>query len=181
MSSAERRIETARLVLRRWRDEDLDGYAAMNSDPEVMRFIHDGHVHDRAEAAASLGRIRAQWDEHGFGLWAVEQKDDGSFMGFCGVGFPRFLPALASSPEIGWRFAHAQWGKGYATEAAVASRDDFFSTQDFDHLISLAFPGNNASHKVMRKIGMRRVADAVLPSGATVWTHRLARADWTAV
>jgi len=178
MSSAERSLETERLVLRRWRDLDLDGYAAMNADPEVMRFIHDGHVHDRAEAEASLDRIRAQWDDHGFGLWAVEGKHDGSFMGFCGVGFPRFLPALATSPEIGWRFMRAHWGNGYATEAALASRDDFFATYGFDHLISLAFPGNVASHAVMRKIGMHRVADAVLPSGAAVWTHRLDRADW---
>ena len=180
MSSAERRLETERLVLRRWRDEDLDGFAAMNADPEVMRYIHDGHVHDRAEAAASLARIRAHWDEAGFGLWAVEGRADGSFMGFCGVGFPRFLPALATSPEIGWRLMRRHWRQGYASEAAVASRDDFFTMHDFDHLISLAFPGNLGSHGVMRKIGMRRVADAVLPSGAIVWTHRLDRADWKA-
>ncbi len=167
-------------MLRRWRDDDFDGLATMNADPEVMRFIHDGHAHDRVEAAASLGRIRAQWDEHGFGLWAVEGRASGSFMGFCGVGFPRFLPALATSPEIGWRFMRTHWGNGYASEAAVASRDDFFSTYDFDHLISLAVPGNVASHAVMRKIGMHRVADAGLPSGATVWTHRLDRADWRA-
>jgi RimJ/RimL family protein N-acetyltransferase len=180
MSSAGRRIQTERLVLRQWREDDLDGLAAMNADPEVMRYIHDGHVHDRPEAAASLGRIRAQWAEHGFGLWAVEGKQDGSLMGFCGVGFPRFLPALEASPEIGWRFARRHWGTGYASEAAVASRNDFFSTQDFDHLISLAFPGNLASHRVMQKLGMRRVADATLPSGATVWVHRLERDDWTA-
>ena len=180
MSSAGRRIQTERVVLRQWRDDDLDGLAAMNADPLVMRFIHDGHVHDHQEAAASLSRIRAQWDEHGFGLWAVEGTQDGGFMGFCGVGFPRFLPALAASPEIGWRLVREHWGKGYASEAAVASRDDFFSTQDFDHLISLALPGNLASHRVMRRIGMHRVADATLPSGATVWVHRLERADWKA-
>lgn len=167
-------------MLRRWRDEDLDGLAEMNADPEVMRFIHDGHVHDREEAAASLGRIRAHWDEHGFGLWAVERKPDRGFMGFCGIGFPRFLPALAASPEIGWRLMREHWGRGYASEAAVVSRDDFFSAHDFDHLVSLALPGNIASHRVMRKLGMHRVADATLPSGATVWVHRLDREDWQA-
>ncbi|HVR89056.1 MAG TPA: GNAT family N-acetyltransferase [Candidatus Limnocylindria bacterium] len=165
-------------MLREWRDEDLDGLAAMNAEPEVMRYIHDGHVHDRVEAAASLGRIRKQWDEHGFGLWVVDSKPDRAFVGFCGVGFPRFMPQLAASPEIGWRLARSQWGKGCATEAAVASRDDFFRTFDFDHLISIAYPGNVASHHVMEKLGMRRVEDARLPSGAAVWVHRLDRADW---
>ncbi|MDQ6858901.1 MAG: GNAT family N-acetyltransferase [Chloroflexota bacterium] len=152
----------------------------MNGDPEVMRFIGDGHVHNQAEAGAFLAGLRAHWDQEGFGRWAVERKADAELLGFSGVGFPRFLPALASSPEIGWRFGRAHWGKGYATEAAAASRDDFFSTQDFDHLISLAFPENAASHAVMRRIGMHRVDDAVLPSGATVWNHRLDRADWAA-
>src|SRR5438034_6434206 len=123
MSSAERSLETERLVLRRWRDEDLDAYAAMNADPEVMRYIGDGHVQDRAEAAATLQRMRQHWDEHGFGRWAVERKDDGEVLGFAGLGFPRFFPDLATIPEIGWRLARLHWGKGYATEAATASRD----------------------------------------------------------
>lgn len=178
MSSAERRLETERLVLRLWRDEDLDGLAAMNGDPEVMRFIGDGHVHDRAEAATFLAGLRRTWDADGFGRWAIESKADGALVGFCGVAFPRFLPALAASPEIGWRLARRFWGQGYATEAAVASRDDFFRTQPLDHLISLAFAGNVVSHRVMRKIGMRRIDDATLPSGDTVWVHRLERADW---
>jgi RimJ/RimL family protein N-acetyltransferase len=180
MSSAERRLETERLVLRRWRDADLEGYAAMNADPEVMRFIHDGHVHDRVEAAASLGRIRAQWDEHGFGLWAVEGRASGSFMGFCGVGFPRFLPALATSPEIGWRFMRTHWGKGYATEAAITSRDDFFRSTGYDHVISLSQAANVASQRIMEKIGMRRVEDVRHPTIGVVLRHRLDRADWTA-
>lgn len=165
-------------MLRGWRDDDLDGLAAMNADPEVMRNIHDGHVHDRAEAAASLERIRTQWAEHGFGLWAVERKPDGVFVGFCGIGFPRFMPELAASPEIGWRLMRAHWNNGYATEAAIASRDDFFRTFDFDHVVSIAYPANIASHRVMEKVGLRRVADARLPSGAAVWVHRLDRADW---
>lgn len=120
-------------MLREWRDEDLDPFAAMSADPEVMRYIGDGTVRDRADAATSLGRIRAHWAETGFGHWALEVRAGGAFVGFCGVAFPRFLPALATSPEIGWRLV---------------------------------------------KIGMRRVDDAMLPSGATVWVHRVDRADW---
>src|SRR4029077_5124351 len=110
MSSAERSIETERLVLRRWRDDDLDGSAAMNADPEVMRFIGDGQVQDRAQAADTLGRIRRSWDEHGFGRWTVERRSDLVFAGFCGVGFLTWSPELADEPEIGWRLPRMLWG-----------------------------------------------------------------------
>jgi RimJ/RimL family protein N-acetyltransferase len=180
MSSAERSIETQRLVLRRWRDEDLDGFAAMNADPEVMRFIGDGHVQDRAEAADLLDRIRRSWGEHGFGRWAIERRSDGALAGFCGVGFLKVFPDLADEPEIGWRLPRALWGAGYATEAAIASRDDFFRTTGYDHLISLSNPDNVASERIMEKLGMRRVEDVRHPRFGVIHRHRLDRADWKA-
>ena len=178
MSSAERRLETDRLILRRWRDEDLDGLAAMNADPEVMRFIGDGRVQDRAGAAEMLARLRRTFDEHGFGRWAVERRADGAFAGFCGVGFVSWAPELADEPEIGWRLPRALWGAGYATEAAIASRDDFFRTTDRDHLISLSNPLNVASERIMAKLGMRRVDDVRHPRVGPIHRHRLDRADW---
>jgi RimJ/RimL family protein N-acetyltransferase len=178
MSSAERRLETERLVLRRWRDADLDGYAAMNADPEVMRLIGDGHVHDRAEAAASLDRMRRDWNEHGFGRWAVERRSDGTFVGFCGAGFLKSFPDLAEEPEIGWRLPRALWGAGYATEAAIASRDNFFQSTAYDHLLSLSQRGNIASQRVMEKIGMHRVEDVRHPTIGLILRHRLDRSDW---
>jgi RimJ/RimL family protein N-acetyltransferase len=178
MSSAERSVETERLLLRRWRDADLEPYAAMNADPEVMRFIGDGHVHDRAEAAASLARIRGDWDAHGFGRWAVERHSDGEFAGFCGPGFLKSFPELAGEPEIGWRLPRTMWGQGYATEAAIASRDDFFRTNAYDHLISLTQPGNVASQRIMQKLGMRRVDDVRDARIGPILRYRLDRADW---
>ena len=180
MSSAERRVETERLVLRRWRDEDLDAYAAMNADPEVMRYIGDGHVHGRAEAAVSLARIRQEWSTHGFGRWAVELRSTGTFAGFCGVGFLKAFPDLAGEPEIGWRLPRALWGAGYATEAAIASRDDFFRRTGYDHLISLSQPGNAASQRIMEKLGMLRVEDVHDARIGVIFQHRLDRADWRA-
>jgi RimJ/RimL family protein N-acetyltransferase len=180
MSSAGRRIETERLVLREWRDADLDGFAAMNADPEVMRFVGDGHVQDRAEAADVLGRIRQSWTEHGFGRWVVERRSDRAFAGFCGVGFLKAFPELGDEPEIGWRLARALWGAGYATEAALASRDDFFQTTAYDHLISLSNPGNLASERIMAKLGMRRVEDVRHPRFGAIHRHRLDRFDWKA-
>jgi RimJ/RimL family protein N-acetyltransferase len=177
MSSAERRLETERLILRRWRDEDLDPFAAMNADPEVMRYIGDGHVHDRAEATDMLTSLRRSWDEHGFGRWAVERRSDGTFAGFCGPGFISWFP---SEPEIGWRLPRALWGAGYATEAAIASRDDFFQTTDYDHLISLSNPRNVVSERVMEKLGMRRIDDVRHPRFGPIHRHRLDRSDWKA-
>jgi RimJ/RimL family protein N-acetyltransferase len=178
MSSAERRIETERLVLRRWRDEDLEPFATMNADLDVMRFIGDGHAQDRAEAATMLGRIRQDWDTHGFGRWAVERRSDGAFAGFCGVGFLTSFPDLSGEPEIGWRLPRALWGAGYATEAAIASRDDFFRTTRIDHLISLSATGNVASERIMAKLGMRRVEDVRHPTLGAIHRHRLDRAEW---
>jgi RimJ/RimL family protein N-acetyltransferase len=178
MSSAERSLETERLILRRWRDEDLDALAAMNADPEVMRYIGDGHAQDRAETAEIFPRMRARWDEYGFGRWAVELKEDGAVIGFAGLSFPLSFPDLATIPEIGWRLARPYWGKGYATEAAAASRDDFFRSFAYDQIISLAYAGNTASTHVMDKIGFRRDGETRGVGGRPVLVYRLDRADW---
>ena len=178
MSSAARSLETERLILRRWRDEDLDALAAMNADPEVMRYIGDGHVQDRTETADIFARMRARWDEYGFGRWAVERKDGGTVIGFAGLSFPRSFPDVATIPEIGWRLARPYWGKGYATEAAIASRDDFFRTFPYDQIISLAYDGNVASIHVMEKLGFRRDGETHDAGGRLVLVHRLDRTDW---
>lgn len=180
MSSAERRLETERLILRRWRDEDLDAFAAMNADPEVMRFIGDGHAQDRAEAAAIFPRMRARWEIQGFGRWAVELKESGAVIGFAGLSLPLTFPDLASIPEIGWRLVRAHWGRGYATEAATASRDDFFRSFAYDQIISLAYAGNIASTRVMDKLGFRRDGETHGVGGRSVLVYRLDRADWKA-
>lgn len=150
----------------------------MNADPEVMRYIGDGRPQDRARAAAALDRMRWHWAEHGFGRWAIERASDGAFLGFCGVGFPPFVPEVATWPEIGWRLQRRYWGNGYATEAAIAARDHFFTAFAYSELISLAHPDNAASHRVMRKIGMRRVDDLITPARRVLSVHRLDRDDW---
>ena len=167
-------------MLRRWRDDDLDDLLAMNADPEVMRFIGDGHVHDRAEASDLLTSLRGSWDAHGFGRWAVERRADRGFAGFCGVGFLTWSPELVDEPEIGWRLPRSFWGAGYATEAAIAARDDFFRTTGYDHLISLSNPLNVGSERVMEKLGMRRADDVHHPRWGPIHRHRLDRADWKA-
>jgi RimJ/RimL family protein N-acetyltransferase len=172
------RLETARLELRLLRPDDLEEFAAMNADSEVMRFIGTGQPHDRARSAETLERMRWHWAEHGFGRWAIERASDGAFLGVCGVGFPTFVPEAADTPEIGWRLAREYWRNGYATEAAIAARDHFFATFPFDELISLSHADNAASHRVMRKIGMGRVDDLPTTTHGTLVVHRLDRKDW---
>jgi RimJ/RimL family protein N-acetyltransferase len=174
------RLETARLELRVLRASDLDEFAAMNADPEVMRYIGDGRPQTRQQAAETLERMRWHWAEHGFGRWAVERASDGVFLGFCGVGLLTFAPELADRPEIGWRIPRQYWRNGYATEAAIAARDHFFTTFEDPALISVAHPDNVASHRVMRKIGMRRVADLRTKYGL-LSIHQLDRTDWKPV
>jgi RimJ/RimL family protein N-acetyltransferase len=149
----------------------------MNADAEVMRYI-GGAPQDSTQAAAALEHMRWHWAEHGFGRWALERASDGAFLGFCGVGFPTTFPELATRPEIGWRLGRQYWGNGYATEAAIAARDHFFTTFPYSELISIAHPDNIASHRVMRKIGMRRVDDVATARRGTVSVHRLERDAW---
>ena len=150
----------------------------MNADPEVMRHIGDGQPQDRARSAETFERMRWHWAEHGFGRWAIERASDGAFLGFCGVGFPTFLSEVATRPEIGWRLAREFWGQGYATEAAIAARDHYFGSFPATELISVAHPDNVGSHRVMRKIGMRRLNDLVTARHGVLVIHQLLRSDW---
>ena len=110
-------IETERLILRPWCEEDRSAFHAMCSDPEVMAFI--GAPQSRAESDAAIDRMIACQAEHGHCFWAVERRGDGALLGFCGLLPPR--PPLEHI-EIGWRLGRAFWGRSYAREAAAAEK-----------------------------------------------------------
>ncbi len=154
-------LHTPRLVLRGWRDEDTDGLAAMNRDPEVMRYIGAGLPLDDARTAADLAAYRRMWDERGIGRFVVALRDTGEFAGFAGMAVPDDLPEIMPAVEIGWRFGPAYWGKGLATEAARAAMDFAFGAAGLDRLVSVHVIGNDASARVMRRLGMRPLRDAV--------------------
>jgi RimJ/RimL family protein N-acetyltransferase len=158
-------VQTERLLLRPWRpDEDLDPFAAMNAEPEVMRWITPNRPLRRAESAAQLERIVRHWDEHGFGLWAVEPRAEGAgCIGFAGLAIPSFLPDVLPAVEVGWRLAPAWWGRGLATEAARASVRYGFETLGLSAIISIVEPGNERSLRVAEKLGMRPGPDRVHP------------------
>jgi RimJ/RimL family protein N-acetyltransferase len=147
-----RRLRTERLVLREWRDEDLDPFAALNADPEVMQFMPK--LLSRDECVARIQSIRDHFREHGFGLWAVEILDATPFAGFVGLNIPRFEAPFMPCVEIGWRLARAAWGQGFATEAARAAAGFGFNELGLLEIMSYTVPDNVRSRRVMERLGM---------------------------
>jgi RimJ/RimL family protein N-acetyltransferase len=171
-------IRTPRLRLRPWVPEDEAAMAAINRDPEVTR--HLNRPVDAAAIDAFYGIVAEHWATHGFGFFAVEPHDGphaGTFIGFVGVAYPTFLPAVAARPELGWRLARETWGHGYATEAAAAARDDARDRLGLDHLISIIHPDNERSQRVAAKLGMQiesQIFNPVLDRDVDVWSADLA-------
>jgi RimJ/RimL family protein N-acetyltransferase len=152
-SMAEFRIETERLNLRDWCDSDLEPFSAMSSDERVMATL--GPLLDRSESDGLIGRIRNLQDLHGHTFWALERKEDGCFLGFCGL-IPGSAGPIDGKIEIGWRLAHHAWGQGYAREAALASLDWGFANLRDDRIWAITTPGNVRSWGLMERLGMKR-------------------------
>jgi len=146
-------IETERLLLRPWRDEDVHAFADLNADPQVMR--HFPSVMSFAQSEILAGLIRSALAENGFGLWAVEEIDGAKFIGFIGLARPHFEAPFTPCVEIGWRLAAAHWGRGYATEGARAALRFGFDELGLDEIVSFTTTGNAASRRVMEKLAMR--------------------------
>jgi RimJ/RimL family protein N-acetyltransferase len=126
----------------------------MNADPEVMQFFPS--LHSRGESEALVDAIVAGFERHGFGLWAVVLRDDGSFLGFTGLSVPGFEAPFTPAVEVGWRLARSAWGNGYATEAASAALDFGFGVARLDEVVSFTTVGNIRSQAVMKRLGMTR-------------------------
>jgi RimJ/RimL family protein N-acetyltransferase len=177
-------IRTARLILRRWRDADLAPFAELNADPEVM--AHMPTMYDRQTSDAIVARYRAHFDEHGFGLWALEVPGVSDFIGYTGLLVPRFTAHFTPCVEVGWRLARSAWGHGYATEAAQAAIALGFETFGLREIVSFTVPANRRSRAVMERLGMtRNPADdfdhPALPPGDRLRPHvlyRLSRDQW---
>jgi RimJ/RimL family protein N-acetyltransferase len=149
-------IETERLRLRNWRDADLEPFARLNADPRVMEFFV--RPLGPAESDALAARERARIDAKGYGLFAAEEKANGSLIGFIGLADVDFPAAFAPATEIGWRLSRESWGQGYATEGARAVIDDAFTRLGLRSLVSFTADWNTRSRRVMEKIGMVRDA-----------------------
>ena len=146
------RLETDRLVLREFLDRDRAPFAALNADARVME--HFPNALTRGESDELVDRIGQYWAEDGVGLWAVERRDDGAFLGFTGLAPPRFEAAFTPCVEVGWRLAAEAWGHGYATEAARAALAFGFEVRGLSEILSWTVPANLRSRAVMERIGM---------------------------
>jgi RimJ/RimL family protein N-acetyltransferase len=150
---------TERLLLRRFTPGDRAPFAALNADPEVVRYVGDGRPMTRADSDALMDAIGAHWAQHGFGLWcAAPREDPEACLGFVGLAIPSFLPSVMPAVEVGWRLARAAWGRGLATEGARASLEHAFGELRLRSVISVIDPGNARSVRVAEKLGMRRGA-----------------------
>jgi RimJ/RimL family protein N-acetyltransferase len=154
-------IETERLLLRDWRPSDAEPFAALNADPDVARYLRGPMSRDESDEL--IAHIRAHWQDHGFGLYAVEVKETGAFAGFVGLAIPSFLPDALPAVEVGWRLARAHWGHGYATEGARACLDLGFDELGLRQIISIIDPRNTASVRVAQRLGMTRGRDRIHP------------------
>jgi ribosomal-protein-alanine N-acetyltransferase len=150
-------LETPRLRLREWRDGDLESFAAMNADPEVMR--HFPSALTREQSDALVERIRSTFAERGFGWWAAEIRESQAFAGFVGLAVPTFPAPFMPCIEIGWRLAREHWGQGYAPEGARAALAHGFGPAGLEEIVSFTAQGNAASRRVMEKLGMARNPD----------------------
>lgn len=146
------RLMTERLVLRQWREDDRSDFAALNADPLVMEFFPK--TRSRAESDAVLDTLIDHINRHGFGFWALECIKTGQNVGFTGLQNVDFEADFRPAVEIGWRLARNHWGKGYATEAAVAALHFGFDILKLYEIVSFAVETNIRSRNVMRRIGM---------------------------
>ncbi len=148
---------TDRLWLRQWRDADGSAFAALNGDPEVMRYFPGTLTEEEATALAR--RNAALLAADGYGLWAVEETASGQFLGMVGLNRPQWQAHFTPCTEVGWRLARSAWGKGYATEAARAALAVAFGPLGLDEVVSFTAVANTRSRAVMERLGMTHDPD----------------------
>jgi RimJ/RimL family protein N-acetyltransferase len=166
------KLKTERLILREFVETDLDAYAEMCADPEVMRYI-GGKPLSRAEAWRNMAMVVGHWYLRGYGLWAVEERSSGETIGRIGCWEPEGWPGL----EVGWTLRRAFWGRGYATEAAKASVDYGFQNLAQSQIISLIDPNNHPSQRVAQRLGAKIISTTPL-FDRDVLVYGINREDW---
>jgi ribosomal-protein-alanine N-acetyltransferase len=177
-------LSTDRLLLRRWRPEDREPFAALNADPVVME--HFPATLTQGESDALADRIERDMDDRGWGLWAVEVPGRAAFIGFVGLNPTNFDAHFTPALEVGWRLDRPYWGFGYASEGAAAALDLAFGRLELEEIVSMTTPANQRSQRVMQRLGMvRRPEDDFdhprVAAGSPIRPHvlyRLARRDW---
>lgn len=170
------RLETERLVLRRWREDDAADFAAIWADPTVWAALMPGRPADPGFADERFRNHLAHWEAHGFGLWAVEERAGGRVAGWVGPSHPDFAPGLAREVEVGWSLREPFRGRGLATEGARAAVAASFEHLGREEVISLIAPANAPSIAVAERLAMRERGRVETPgTGIELRIYRLAR------
>jgi RimJ/RimL family protein N-acetyltransferase len=168
---------TLRLTLRRFKASDLPGYADLNADPEVMKYL-GGNPMSRSDSDAMAAGAQRSFSAAGIGKIAVERTADGAFLGMCGLSREHWYP---DDLEIGWRFDRRYWGQGYATEAALVWLDYAFTVLGADRVISISDVPNQRSIAVMARIGLTLDHEAELHEGDDTFAaviYSISRMTW---
>lgn len=142
-------LTTPRLLLRTFHRDDLAPYAELNAHPEVARYLGGPITREHSDSIAEWAN--ECFEAEGLGLLAVERREDGAFLGMCGLHHQQSYP---DDVEVAWRLAYEHWGHGYATEAATAWLDHAFGPMDLPRVISITDRPNVRSLAVMRRLGM---------------------------
>ena len=168
-------LETERLTLRSFREEDVRAFFELSQDPAVVRFVGDRRVPTEQEAWRAVAGWLGHWAMRGYGQWAIEERSSGRFIGRAGIINPVHWPG----PEVGYLLGRDYWGRGYATEAASAAMGWGFDQIGFADLLSLIDPDNAASIAVATRLGesLRGETDLM---GNRVLIYGIGRAEWQA-
>ncbi|GAB6260298.1 GNAT family N-acetyltransferase [Photobacterium sp. R1] len=176
-------LQTPRLIIRPWKDEDLVPFAAMSADPAVMRYFPSTLSEEESQQAAH--RARALIEEKGWGFWAVELKETGTFIGFVGLHYQDSEIPNAPFVEIGWRLASEYWGQGLAPEAAERALQFAFDDLNAPDVYAFTALSNQPSQRVMKKLGMtdclQNFLHPKLPADHQLAEHclyRISRSEW---
>lgn len=177
-------LRGSRVWLRTWREADLESFAALNADPEVMHYFPSTRT--REQSAHFMADNAAHFRAYGFGLWALEVPGVTEFAGFVGLLRVSFEAPFTPAVEVGWRLAKPFWGRGYATEAARLALDFAFHDLGLDEVVSFTVAANLRSRAVMERLGMQHEAaddfeHPRLPDGHMLRHHvlyRLSRERW---
>ena len=182
---AEFRHETARLILRDWREDDWAPFWQATNTPAVMRWL--GGVCDADKREGAQQRLLSYKRDHGHTFWAIERKSDGAILGFCGLKRSNQQGGPLGMMEVGWRLREDAWGQGYAREAATAALDLAFGRFGADEVIALTVARNEASWGLMKRLGMQRRADLDFdntdfdPDDPTIIVYSISPDQWAQV
>ncbi len=176
-------FSTERLRLRQWAAQDREPFAAMNADPEVMKYFASVEIRERSFRAIDIWQ--SELEERGWSNWAIEHVESRAFIGFVGLSVPRRALPFMPCVEVGWRLARSYWGKGFATEAAKGSLRVAFERLNLDEVVSFTSLINRPSRAVMDRIGMANTGEdfdhPALPEGSELRRHclyKITRAQW---